>query len=374
MIKSIYQTKRMNRKIKLLTLIMITAYLIGGCASNEEEKTGKQVKDYKKVTVVSVKPETIRQNITITGVVRPLQTLEVVAQVQGIALGTQPSFREGIRFKKGQLLVHIDDSEFRNSLIAQKSQFVSSLVRIMSDLKIDYPSSFPVWETYLDHIDLARPLPELPEVTDKKLGYFLSANGIINTYYSIISQEKQLSKYRIYAPYDGVVTSDHFNRGSLIRPGVSLGKYNFTDTYEIVASVSVKDLANLQQAEEVVFQSKATGQQWSCALSRISEKVDASTQAVNVFFLARGAGLKEGMYLEAHLKLKAFDDAVQIPTSLITRSNQVFILKDSLIQLKSVEPLAYNSSSVIVKGLQAGDLLINEKIKSTLQGIKAISK
>ncbi|MEL7147137.1 MAG: HlyD family efflux transporter periplasmic adaptor subunit [Bacteroidota bacterium] len=364
----------MNRLKYFLMAVAFLGLLLNGCSSPEKNEHQQPQKKIRNVSVMAITPETITQKILINGVVRPLKTLDVVSQVQGIALNTQPSFKEGIRFKKGQLLVKIDDAEFRSNLIAQKSQYLSSIIRIMSDLKIDYPADFPTWESYLDKIDIERPLPKLPSASSKKLGYFLSARNIVNAYHSIVSQEKQLGKYRIYAPFDGVVTKDNFNRGSLIRPGVSLGSFNYNASYEVVAMISIKDASSLEKIKNVTFRSEDTGQEWLCTLDRLSEKVDTNTQSVKVFFTITGQGLKEGMYLEAEIELEAYTDAVRIPSKLVSRSNQVFILKDSLIQLKGVEPLSYSNSSVIVSGLQNGDLLINEKIKTTLQGTQAISK
>ncbi|MEM7551446.1 MAG: HlyD family efflux transporter periplasmic adaptor subunit [Bacteroidota bacterium] len=358
---------------KIYTPILLGILLgLGACSKKDQEESVKE-KKWKQLSTILIEPKLITQKVSITGLVRPKKKLDVIAQVQGIALATSPHFKEGIHFQKGEVLVAVDDSEFRSNLIAQKSQFVSSLVRVMSDLKIDYPVSFPAWEQYLDRVDIEKSLPDLPEVDNKQLRYFFSANEILNSYYSIKSQEKQLSEFRIYAPYDGVVTEDNFNVGSLIRSGISLGEFIYTDSYEIIATISLGDLTNIKKSEKVQFTSKDTNEKWDTTLIRISDKVDASTQSVNVFFEVSGKDLKEGMYLEADLEVRSYENAIELPKDILTRNEQVYILKDSIIQLKTVKPLAYLPSSVIVTGLSPDDQVINEQIKPTLQGTKAIS-
>jgi len=363
----------MNQLKRLTSLMILTMIMMYACSSDREVSEQQVIVKPKKVSTMAVVPSIIAQKLNITGVVRPSKKIDVVAQVQGLAKVTNPPFKDGIRFNRGQVLVAIDDTEFRSNLIAQKSQFVSSLVRIMSDLKIDYPSDFEVWQRYLDELDINKKLSPLPVVENKQLRYFLSANGIFNSYYAIKSQEQQLSEYRIYAPFDGVVTGDKFDVGSLVSPGINLGSFIHTDEYEILATVSIADLSSIQAKREVAFVSKETNQQWVATLSRISEQVDASSQSVNVYFVASGKGLKEGMYLEAVLELSSFDEAVELPKELLTRNNQVFVLSDSLIKTKPVEALAYTSATVILQGLKEGDLVINEPMKSTLHGTKAIA-
>ncbi|MEM6831976.1 MAG: efflux RND transporter periplasmic adaptor subunit [Bacteroidota bacterium] len=362
--------KRINQRSIFLLLMFL---LISACGSKKDSLPGSPKKQLRKVATLAITPSTITKKVNITGMVVAQKKLDVVPQVQGIALATKPVFKEGIRFRKGQTMVAIDDAAFRSILTAQKSQFVSLLVKVMSDLKMDYPTEFPNWERYLNQLDINKSLPILPEVTEKQLHYFLSVKNILDSYYSIKSQEETLKDYTIEAQYDGVVTQDNFNVGSLISPGVKLGSFLHTGAYEVRATVSLTDLANIQQINELRFTSNETKQEWKGTLDRVAEKVDENSQSVNVYFRLEGEGLKENMYVESELEAHAFANAVELSKGLVTRDDQVFVLNDSLIQLKPVKPLAYTNSTIIVSGLQKGDLVISEVIKSTLQGTKAVT-
>lgn len=356
---------------KLLIIIGISSILLSCGDTHDSDKLQEESNYVKRFNTVVVHPSQLEEQTSITGRVIAAQQIEVVAQVQGIARSTRKAFKPGERFKTGEPLVWIDDTEFRNNLIAQKSQFMASLVRIMSDLKLDFPAAFAEWQNYLDQVNVTRELPALPEASQPKLRYFLAANNIYSAYYNIKSQEETLSKYIIKAPFDGVVAKSAFDAGALIRPNTQLGSFFRTDQYEILASVSAADIPQLTVGDEVHFTAASTQQSWPARVKRISQQVDAATQAVSVYFITSGAGLKEGMYLEGQLKAMRYDRAVEISRALMTRNHQVYLISDSLVQLKSVEPLAYYQDKVIVRGLAQGDLLITDEVQASVQGIKA---
>ncbi|MEM9328736.1 MAG: HlyD family efflux transporter periplasmic adaptor subunit [Bacteroidota bacterium] len=366
----------LRRSITLILTVGLLLVMIVSCSSKKEEARTEETKLVFTETfnTVSVEPSKVQSSINITGRVIPSQKLEVVAQVQGLARPTRRAFKEGVDFKAGEVLIRIDDDEFRNNLVAQKSQFLSSLVRVMSDLKIDYPAEFPIWNQYLENLSIEQELLPLPEVDTPQLKYFLSANNIFNLYYSIQSAEENLSKYEVKAPFDGTVVVSQFDIGSLIRPGATLGEFIRTDRYEILASISVADMGSVQIGQVIPFTSPDTGGQWQAKIARIGKRLDPSSQSLALYLSVQGVDLKEGMYLEGKVRTSEFDNAVELSKDLITRNNQVYLIKDSIVQLKDVELLAYNATSVVVGGLSHGDKVITDPVRSAIQGIKATAR
>lgn len=365
---------------KLVTFIAMTSIfaLVISCSSKKEEDVkdikNKAVTPVRSFNTVQIEPAEVKGSTNITGRVIPFQKVEVVSQVQGIARATAKPFKEGVDFKSGQILVNIDSEEFKNNLTAQKSQFLSSLMRVMSDLKIDYPEEFEVWNRYLQSISIEKTIPQIPEVNRHQLRYYLSANDIYNLYYGIKSAEEALEKYQVRAPFDGTVVQSTIDRGSLVRPGTKLGAFIRTDKYEIQASVSISAIQSIEEGLTIPFTSPDTHGKWDATVRRISKRVDPATQAVTVYLTVSGEDLKEGMYLVGALDASIYEDAVELSKELITRNNQVYLIKDSTVQLKNVELLAFNNSTVIVSGLEAGDQVIIDPVQSPVQGIVAVAK
>ncbi len=321
-----------------------------------------------------VTPSEISHHLNMTGRVIAIKKIDVVAQVQGISKATAQIFEEGITFRKGQLMVFIDDADYRYDLAAKKSQFLSALVRVMSDLKLDYPTHFEQWNQYLSTIHIEKPIPELPAVENAQLRYFMSSNNIFNLYYGLKSMEETLQDFKIYAPFNGALTQALLDPGDLVIPGARLGEFIATDAYEVKAAISSSNLKYLHKGQDIALYSRALGQEYKASIDRFGTTIDPATQSVTVYLKVKGSDLREGTYLEGKIEASTYPEAVEIPLALLTRENQVYIIKDSIVRLKNVEPVEFRQQTVIVQGFSEGDQLITDPVLTPILGLKATSK
>lgn len=369
----------MNRdRLKATVLSLALPLVLSHCSSSSEESTDSQETTAVQTRTFNtwrVEPAEHTHSVNLTGRVVSLQKLDVVSRVQGVAQRTPKPFEAGVEFQKGEVLLALEDTDFRYNLSAQKSQFLASLTRIMSDVKLDYPDLFPAWKNYLERIELDGPLPEVPEIKNEQFRFFLAAQNILNQYYSIRSNEEVLDRYVIRAPFTGALTLAQVDPGSLVNPGMKLGEFIQTDTYEVHASVSVSELAQLQEGKQLTMSSRAlAGQEWQAKVSRIGKRVDPATQAVPVYLTIQGEELREGMYLQGVLPTEELKDVVALPKNLLTRKNEVHVIQDGRVYLKSVTPVKYGAERVWIRGLQDGDEVITDEIYEPIQGIAARSQ
>jgi len=244
------------KKVTLNLVLLMLVAIQWQCteSSGEDSPASSQStekRQIRKFSILRVEPGTVQSQISLTGRVVPLQKIDVVAQVPGIAESRRKLFEEGITFRRGEVLISLEDDEFLSNLAAQKSQFLASLVRIMSDVKIDYPKEFESWNQYLKKLDINQSIATLPEVDNEQLRYFLAANNIFNLYHTIKSQEETLEKYTIRAPFTGAVTQANLDAGGLVNPGVKLGEFIRTDEYEVQAAVSLEDVELVEPGQTV---------------------------------------------------------------------------------------------------------------------------
>lgn len=364
-------------KNESLVMAIVLMLLMVSCAKEQEPTTDSKTDTASSVRTFQtsqVKPGPITRTIWFSGLVVPIQKLNVVAEQQGIARATPRSFKTGVRFRKGETLVRMDRRESENNLSAQRSQLLAAMVRAMSDLKLDYPSEFPVWNEYLANIREDATLPKLPKIQTRQLRYFLATNNILNLYYSIKSGEDRLEKYTIRAPFDGTVSHSQLDVGNLIQPGAKLGEFIRTDAYEIESSVSLSEIGQLSIGQTLTFTSPDLAGEWQAVITRIGNRIDQASQAVTVYSKVSGPGLKEGMYLEGVLAAGEFQQAVKIPQNIITRDNQVYVIEDTTVKLKAVELLDLKNEMALVAGLSSGDVLITEPVTTQIQGIHAMPK
>ncbi|MBQ0734956.1 efflux RND transporter periplasmic adaptor subunit [Aquimarina celericrescens] len=361
-----------NNSNYFVWLVFISLILMS-CGEKQPKKQEKK-KDYKEFQTVKAEPAEIQNTLNLTGRIVPIQKVDIIAEVQGRAQNMRKTFKEGTSFRKGELLLSLDDNKFRYNLNAQKSQFVSALVNAMADVQLDYPNEFPKWNTFLQEIDVEKSLPTLPEATNQQLKNFLNDKNIYNLYYTIKSQEETLRDYRIYAPFSGSVTMAMIDAGDLVRPGAKLGEFIRTDVYEVKAAVTANDIKEFEVGQEVELYVRNIDRKVMAKIKRLGTSVDAATQAVNVFLEVPGEGLKEGMYVESNFVKGAFNNAIEVDKHLISRENRIYVIKDSTVVAKQIEVLQTKESKSIITGLEKGDQMITEKTNNPIAGIKAVPK
>jgi len=367
----------MIRTISVLASLLVLV----SCSSSkpkptEEEAdqvstTAPQESMLRDFATLEARPDTQARTLNLTGRLQPLEALQLVAEVPGKTLETTKILNEGVTYRRGEVMVRIDDRQTRLNLQAQKSQFQSALVRLLAKMELDYPNAHPTWDKYVRNFDEAEPLPELPEISDDQLNFFLSANEVFSTYYTIKSAEEQLPKYQIAAPFTGIITQGSLPPGSVVNPGMGFAQFSRTDIFELKLAVSTADIEGFQPGRKINVSHRNTGKTYQGTVHRLGGTIDASTQSVPVFVRVSGRGLRQGMFLETDMALSSMESVVELPITALNRENQVHVIRDSVVVLQEVRPVQFQGSRVWVSGLKAGERVITESLNEPIVGIKA---
>ena len=207
-------------------LIVGIAVLIGYfIATRDKDMPTEITKEVKTVFVETVKNTTIPIVIPANGNLAAKNRLELYAEVQGVFRSSSNDFKPGQAYKRGQTLLNLDSSEYYASVQAAKSDLYNLITSIMPDLRLDYPEYYQKWQNYLDGFDINKSTPELPETSSDKERYFITGRGIFSSYYNLKNLEQRLGKYRIIAPFSGILTEALVNKGTLVRSGQKLGEF-----------------------------------------------------------------------------------------------------------------------------------------------------
>jgi len=353
-------------------LIIIVGLLINTMLSNQKEpmKRHTMKKNKKPVKILTVKNENIQTQLEIGGHLTAFDKVEIFAEVSGILLLTPKRFKEGIRFSKGETLIKIDDAVYKNNVLAQKSSLMNQLTLLLPDLSIDFSNSAANWQSYLEQFDLEKSLSTLPEPESDKERYYIASRNIFNQYYVIKSMEETLAKYTITAPYSGVVTQSNINPGTLVRMGQKLGVFTNTDVYELEAAASIHEVQHLKPGDKVTLASNDIEGEFQGQVQRINAIIDRNSQTVKVYITTRDKRLKDGMYCTAHIISNPLSNTFRVPRNLDVGNGHIYILEDSVLQLKAVEIVAEESEQLIVRGLVNGTQILGEPVSGAYEGKK----
>lgn len=352
-------------------LLLVVAYFGAQyIIANSEQPKPQAEEIVKTVFVENVKNKTVPIVITATGNLIAKNRLELYSEVQGVFRSSARDFKAGQPYNKGETLIRMDAAEYYASVQAARSEFYNLVTSLMPDLRLDYPKAFKTWEQYLTTIDINKSLPALPQVTNDKLNYFITGRGVNSSYYNIKNMEQRLGKFSIVAPFSGIVTEALVTRGTLIRSGQKLGEFIDTSSFEVQLSIG-KEFSDLLEIGEKVSLSTIEGsREFTGTVSRINGRIDQATQTISVFVTVVAEGLKEGMYVQAYVDARDETDAIEIPRKLLVNESQVYVVRDSVLELMPANPVYFSAKNVVLKGIPDGTKILSRSIPGAYAGMK----
>ncbi len=351
-------------------LLIIGSYFFAKrLIANKTKPKPVPAKVVKTVFVDTVKNGTVPIVIPANGSLVAKRRVELYAEVQGVFKPGKTLFKPGQSYGQGETLIRIDADEYYASVQSAKSNLYNSIAAIMPDLRLDFPEIYPKWQSYLNGFDLNKSTPKLPDMSSEKENYFITGRGIVSSYYSVKNLEQRLVKYHIRAPFSGILTEALVTEGSLIRSGQKLGEFIDPSVYEMEVALS-KTYANLLKVgEQVTLSNLEHTQTYSGVISRVNGSIDATTQTITAFVEVKHDNLKEGLYLEANLNAKEETNAIEIDRNLLLESEQVYIVRDSVLDVTDVKPVYFSETKVVLKGVRDGSIILSKPVPGAYAGM-----
>lgn len=296
--------------------------------------------------------------------------IELFSEVQGVLKISNKPFKSATPYAKGETLLSLNSDEFYASLQSQKSNLNNLITAIMPDLRIDYPEEFKKWETYLQGFNINNPVSKLPAFSSDKEAYFISGRGILTAYYNVKNLEARYLKYRIKAPFSGVLTEALVSPGTLVRAGQKLGEFIDPSVYEMEVAINAEFMDLLKVGNSVNLSNLEKTKTYTGKVVRVNGKVDQVSQTIKVFIDVAHKDLKEGMFLEANLVAKSERESIEINRKLLVDNTLVYTVQnDSVLKLVEVTPVYFGAEKVVIKGLQNNDKILTQTLPGAFDGM-----
>jgi multidrug efflux pump subunit AcrA (membrane-fusion protein) len=364
----------MTRKVILsalgLALIIGALFLAKHLIDSKNKPKPVVPKVVKTVLVDTVKNTTIPVVISANGNLMAKERVELYSEVQGIFKSGSKLFKAGQKYNSGETLIRLDASEYYASVQSAKSNLYNSIAAIMPDLRLDFPEVYPKWQAYLNNFDLKNNTPELPEMSGEKENYFITGRGIISAYYNVKNLEQRLAKYRIAAPFTGILTEALVTEGTLVRSGQKLGEFINPSVYEMQVAVSKSYADVIKEGAKVELSNLEKTKNYQGIVARVNGSIDPTTQTITAFVDVKHEDLKEGMYLEANLNAENVDDAIEIDRNLLLDSQEIYVVKDSLLDVIPVKPAHFSDRTVVLKDIPNGTVILRKPVPGAYAGMQ----
>ena len=269
-----------------------------------------------------------------SGRVIPGKIINISSEVQGV-LESGVSLKKGSKFKKGDLLFKLRDTDIKLMLAAKKSAYLSLIAQNLPDIATDFSQEFDKWNNFFNGINVDQPLDDFPSFNTTREKNFIISRNILAEYLSIKSDEFKLSKYFQFAPFTGSIVESYTDKGAIVNPGSPVIQIMRSDELEIEIPIPLKYMDNIKVGTKVnLFDNSKT---FYGKIIRKGGFINAKTQNVPVYVKPDNAtSIFYGMYLEAFLEFNDTEDVVRIPRKALFDNQKLYIINENDSTLKSI--------------------------------------
>ena len=368
--------RKIDRRIVIVVSVLFILLVAYGLmrfliAQKEAPPVRRSIEARRLVKVEPVKYSHIASAVTAPGRLSSIAEIDIVAEASGKIQPGKVTLKKGAKFSKGDVLFVVYPDEAILSLKARKSQYQNTLAGIIPDLVIDFPETEEAFTAFFSSIEVDKPLPPMPEIKDDKLKIFLASRNVISEFYSIQSDELQLKRRTILAPFNGTYKEVYMEQGAYTNTGGRVARAIQTDHLELEVPLDRADAAWVKRGDPVHVESEKRDLSWKGEVIRKGQFVDESTQSQTLFIQIRydhKQPLLAGEYLVANFPVRPIANVMEIPRNSVFNSDEVFVVRQGRLVKEKIDVVKINERILIFKGVPEGDTLVVQQIINVSEG------
>lgn len=363
---------RSNLRPRLLASFLMLSLMVGlsACKKGDDSKaaSSKAVAQDLRVTpedVLTLKTDALATGPVITGSIQPERRADLRAEVSAVVLQV---FKEnGESVKKGDLLVRLDETTFRDQLTSAEQatraaqQSLEQAERQVERLKTLRASGMTSMQL-LEDAEIRRNNAQSESVAAKARA---------------VQAKQQLQRTEIRAPFDGVVSERKVSSGDTAQIGKEMLKVIDPTSLRYQGLIAAESVPLVKLGQTVSFRINGYDQQFLGKVKRIDLAANATTRQVEVLveFVDANRPKVAGLYAEGRIEA-ATSQTLMLPSSPIVKEGdknyvwkiQKGVLSKVLINLGERDVRSGNVA--VLSGLQAGDQILAQPTSSLQEGSK----
>jgi len=369
----------MKRKLIVVSpvIILILAYLVMKVLTSFKEEQPKRSAMVKPRLVETriVELRDVPASLTTFGTLASSQPVSLISEVAGTLKPGTIKFQPAQSFKKGDLLLKVDDRQIKLQLNSTKSDLLTALATLMPEIKVSSPKIFQTWQSYFDSISFDKSIGPLPETDDQRLKALLARYNIYKLYFTVQDLEIRAAKHYFYAPFNGSIVSAQLRVGSTAAPGTRLAEIINLDELEVEIQVPAADIRWIQTNSRVDLTTPDGSIKWKGHIDRIGNVIDTRSQSIFAYIkLDDTADVTPtaGIFLKAVIVAQTIPNAMKVSRRAVYEESYVFLVKDSKFVQRDID-IAFEEGDfyILNGGLTPGDTLVTELLQGVSEGMPA---
>jgi RND family efflux transporter MFP subunit len=333
------------------------------------------------VRVTKVKAGSEHLRISSQGVVQPRTQSELIPEVTGRVVWMSPSLVGGGSFAQGDVLLRIDDADYRTAL--QRAQATLQRAEVEYEFASDelgrLKSLHRKQLASQQQLDNAR---RGEQVADANLGENRAA---------LDQSRRDLARTELQAPFDGLVRNEKVDLGQFLSRGQAIGTIYATDYVEVRLPIAADQLiytglpiSTRGQIPEAIRPPVLvtaylgdTRLDWEGQLMRLEAEVDERSRMLyGVTRLRQQIDdshpiLPVGLFVQADIQGRTVDNVIRLPRSAMRDNNQVLVVDaDNRLRFRQVSIMRLEHDEMLINdGLADGEMVCISPLQTVVDGM-----
>ena len=359
----INKIKRVNPTVLLL---VGTFFIISFLRATKDEPVMLVIEEKSwPVSVIEAQYDDVNPTLALFGEVITSRRSELRALVGGQVIEVGENFKEGAVVKKGELLLKIDDFEYRNSVIEETAKL--EVMNRDFERADELFKQGSISEQFRDNALLEKTQQEL-----------------------VLSEsEKDLRDTELFAPFDGVINDVQATLGKQVSTfNDKIGEIIDIKNMEVRFSISKAQYGRLLEDESAIV-GRAIEMKWTVGqrdlifdayISRVGAEITSNTGGVNIFANIeldndQETPLRPGAFVRLRMPDKTYKSVISIPETAVYEDEYIYIIKDQRLKKAVIVISGYDQSNVLIQPaeelmIQNGDLIVTNQLREAGEGVK----
>lgn len=340
------------------------------------------------VVTEEIVPSTVRVTVASQGNVTPRTQTSLVSEVSGVVDSVAEAFVAGGFFRKGDVLLQIDPSDYEAAVKRSEAQLAAARAALAQE-EARAEQARKDWSS-LDRPGEPSPLVLREPYVDEARADVKAAEA------DLARARRDLERTRIRAPYDGLVREKAVDVGQYVSVGTRLGETFAVDYAEVRLPLSAEQLELVELPGEgtaapdsagprVILTSSARGegQSWEARIVRSEGVVDPESRVV--YLVARiqdpyrrqpsdrdnPRPLEIGTFVEAEIEGRELVNVYPVPRAALTPDDEVLLVdRESRLRIRPVTVVWADRDLAYVRGeLTSPERAVTSALEAPVDGM-----
>lgn len=317
--------------------------------------------------VATIVTGTIEDGTALTGDLRPIETIDVRARIEGDILSV--SVREGEQVSAGQVLARFESTEQESSQKSAEADRAAAHADLTN----------AQWTLEQDASLFKAGAIAERDYKNAQQAVATSNARLAATEARLRSASNQSRDTRVLAPASGIVDKRLVQGGMHVAKGAALFSIVRNGTLELAAAVPARLAGTLRMGQTVHF--VADARRFDGRIARVSPTVDPATRAVTVYVEIPNPGgtLRGGTFATGRIVNRTLTDVITVPTGALRQAADdgrpfVYRIDGKTVNVAPIQLGAVDERlgiAQVTEGLQVGDRVIVGNVGTLGRGMQA---